>query len=206
MDSRPDRLRITWYDITTCTNVRVQRRHENGQALEQVAGTGLAGAHGGRTSAEIHEQRQTVLEVVHLVLVSVAGEFALPYQLIGQPRGQTVIVHSFPLSRSATDAHTFGRSRCRTRTQRPKRSITGSTFSPRSPRSLATLSLKAINKLKSYIVPKRAGISIVYRCPSSEFVYCKTRFIWDDIDKYASEVDWRLFTALSHRYLSIHNA
>lgn len=70
-----------------CTNVHVQCGYEDAQAPEQVAGPWATRPDGHPTLAEVHEERQTVLEIVHLVLVPVAGEFALTDQLIGHPRG-----------------------------------------------------------------------------------------------------------------------
>lgn len=90
-----DRITIQFF-----TNVHVQCGYEDAQASEQVAGPGATRPDGRPALAEVHEERQTVLEIVHLVLVPVAGEFALADQLIGQPRRQTVLDHPFPLSRS----------------------------------------------------------------------------------------------------------
>jgi len=84
------------------TYIHVQRRHENPQALEQVAGTRTTSLDGRLAFAEVHEQPKTIFQIIHFVFVPIAGELTFPNQLVGQPSGQTIFDHPFSRSRSVT--------------------------------------------------------------------------------------------------------
>lgn len=82
------------------TNVYVQRRYENTQALKQVTGARTTSTDGRLTLAKVHEKRKTVFQIVHLIFVPITRKLTFPDELVGKPCDQAIFDYSFSLSRS----------------------------------------------------------------------------------------------------------